>query len=186
MGIFLSSTILVHLTFLDFWKVQGAIRRVTPRGSQPCIRSIQDWIETMMQSYASRGWLQSGGPILPTGIWAMVCYRVATIPDLQSFASCVGFFLAVHYMKTHCLPIVFACRRLIVNHKFTDFLFHSPMDEVHSQNTLRVSAQVLVCFDNKNVRRRRSKLCNAKPFALLLGGVGGAWPPYWGSKGLAP
>ena len=37
----------------------------------------------MMQSYASRVWLQSGGPILLTGIYAMVCYRVATTPDLH-------------------------------------------------------------------------------------------------------
>ena len=28
-------------------------------------------------------WLQSGGPILLTGIYAMVCYRVATTPDLH-------------------------------------------------------------------------------------------------------
>ena len=37
----------------------------------------------MMQSYASRIWLQSGEPILLTGIYAMVCYRVATTPDLH-------------------------------------------------------------------------------------------------------
>ena len=37
----------------------------------------------MMQSYASRVWLQSGGPILLTGIYAMVCYRVATTSDLH-------------------------------------------------------------------------------------------------------
>ena len=37
----------------------------------------------MMQSYASRVWLQSGGPILLTGIYAMLCYRVATTPYLH-------------------------------------------------------------------------------------------------------
>ena len=36
--------------------------------SQPCIRSIQSWIGTMMQSYASRVWLQSGESILLTAI----------------------------------------------------------------------------------------------------------------------
>ena len=55
---------------------------MTPLESQPCVRSIQSWIGTMMQSYASRVWLQSCVPILPTGINAMVCYQVATTPDL--------------------------------------------------------------------------------------------------------
>ena len=41
----------------------GSLYRVTPLGTQLCIRSIQSWIGTMMQSYASRVWLQSGGPI---------------------------------------------------------------------------------------------------------------------------
>ena len=83
MGIFLSSAILAHLVFLDFLKVRGALNRVTSLESQPCIRSIQSWIGTMMQSYASRVWLQSGGPILLTGIYAMLCYRVATTPYLH-------------------------------------------------------------------------------------------------------
>ena len=79
----MSSSILAHLVFLDFLKVRGAVNRVTSLESQPCIRSIQSWNGTMMQSYASRVWLQSGGPILPTGVYAMVCYRVATTPDLH-------------------------------------------------------------------------------------------------------
>ena len=36
-----------------------------------------------MQSHASRVWLQSGGPILPAGIYAMVFFRVASTPDLH-------------------------------------------------------------------------------------------------------
>ena len=79
----MSSAILAHLVFLDFLKVLGAVNCVTSLESQPCIRSIQSWIGTMMQSYASRVWLQSGGPILLTGIYAMVCYRVATTSDLH-------------------------------------------------------------------------------------------------------
>ena len=79
----MSGAILTHLVFLNFLKGLGAVNRVTSLESQPCIRSIQSWIGTMTQSYASRVWLQSGGPILSVGICAMVCYRVATTPDLH-------------------------------------------------------------------------------------------------------
>ena len=79
----MSSAILAHLVFLDFLKVLGAVNCVTSLESQPCIRSIQSWIGTMMQSYASRVWLQSGGPILSADIYAMLCLRVATTPDLH-------------------------------------------------------------------------------------------------------
>ena len=81
--VFLSTAFFSACLFLSLRKVRGAVNRVTSLGSQPCIRSIQSWIGTMMQSYASRVWLQSGGPILLTGIYAMVCYRVATTPDLH-------------------------------------------------------------------------------------------------------
>ena len=73
MGIFLSSAFSVHLCSSAFRKFRGAIHRVTPLASHPCIRSISSRIGTMMQSYASAVRLRGDGPILVLGMEAMVC-----------------------------------------------------------------------------------------------------------------
>ena len=63
MGFYLSAVFLVHVFSSVFGRSGGAICRVTPLASQPCIRSISSRIATMMQSYPSAVWLRSGGCI---------------------------------------------------------------------------------------------------------------------------
>ena len=123
--------------FLSLKKVRGPINRVTPLESNPCIRSIQPGIGTMTQSYASRVWLQSGGLILLIGIWAMVCYRVATTPDLHVGSEAIRtrpMICGVLYSKTGCR---------VQNDAFGHFVVGDMTNFHKATSNLRASATII-------------------------------------------